>query len=257
MSVRTARPAAREPAQPGDRLAAVLAAGIAQLDIGGKTKGKQPALKDDLVAPPQALDLSKEPDWWYRQKEVNDWRRNLPKARTSLAGMTQEEVDQIIRDYRKEFTPFVLAKMIAREGYLVPTKEGFKRRYLRNEQWFKSKEGEWYRGPRDGEKMNPLEIMAELEGAYVEDPLTGIGRVMPSGNNEASRAIAYKRDELVDRRYMDIPVSTKKRAKRAEAMQKAIEDAAEDSDLEELSGPKLLPDDKNPHEEEVDSEEED
>jgi len=203
MSVRTTAVASGPPVRSTDRLAEVLAAGLARLEIGVKPtlggKGKQPA---------------------GGGRRGDDGRADEKEAKR--AAERQALLEKQVKAYRRQFTKVQLAQRIAKYGYIKPTaKYGMVRVYIYNRDTLKKSDGTVVQGDRYGQRANYLDILAQLEGTYRVDPKTGIGNVYPGPSNESKSAISYMLDEMVEDKFGKLPPYNKKYEQRIKAWEKS------------------------------------
>lgn len=245
MSTRPAALAQRAPAPSVDRLALVLAAGLARLDISAGAAadiGVKPKL--GRKGPAASAAGGDEGD---DGRGDDDDRR---KAR--LAAQGENLLKALIAQYRKsgDMERIPVAKRLAKEGYLKPVTRDdekiFVRTFIRVSQPIKWKygvdgaKGEWVGNEKHGQPMNWIEICAEL------DDKTG------RRHAEVMRAMSLKRQEMVEKkfepRWGKLPAWTKRQAARSEAQRTINEDALEDGveeGEEEEEGNPFQPEDAN------------
>lgn len=214
MSVRHPSAAApRAPAQSYDRLAAVLAAGLAQLDIGVKASRKGPAAAAAAEG----------------GRDGPDDERDRQRAR-ELAAKKDNLLKSLVKQYQRsaDMQRINVVQRLAAEGYLKVTAKGIVRTYMKVDDYWKwqpktdKEEGKWVENPRDGKRMNWLEIAVELDDKNAPQ------------HGKAMRAMAYKRAEMVEQKFGPLPPWTKELQKRAEAKRTQEEDGLDDDPEAEI-----------------------
>lgn len=226
MSVRHPSAAApRAPAPSYDRLAAVLAAGLAQLDIGVKSSRKGPAAAAAAGGGGDGRDGPDDERDRQRARELAATRDNLLRS--------------LVKQYQRsaDMDRINVVQKLANEGYLKVTAKGLVRTYMKVDDYWKwqpktgKEEGKWVKNERDGKRMLWIEIAVELEDKNAPQ------------HGKAMRAMSYKRAEMVEQKFGPLPPWTKELQKRAEAKRTQAEDGLDDDPDQEIFEP-----DENPFE---------